>query len=516
MVRSTARQTRVSKKSLVLVMLLIFGASIGVRSVVGGSAPVGTSVVTFAPSDENMANPERGFAFQNDVPFPADAAKWGFCDQGKNFETYDYVARNTPLTVELLNSKRALGMSIIMSRYHIAEFRNSSISVDYLQFLEHDFSVLRATGFKTSIKFVYNYPSGGPDASLERVLGHLDDLAPLFERNKDVIAYMEAGFVGCWGEWIHSSNNLNKPEDGPITEPERKILTKILQVLPKERMVAVRFPRHVFTYFGGEVTKPIQPLSATTAFDQTDRSRVGHEENCFVCSDTNGSTYALDPDNLVRPFLAANNEFVVQEGESGDPESIFPNEPPNPKSRLSECARVETELRSLHWSVLGLFNMESPANVIKRWQRDGCLENFKRKLGYRFRLTKATIPKSSSSGSTMKLGLTMANDGWARPYNGRAVELVLRMRKTKADTHIAITPPVDARLWLPGPGETKELVLNIAVPKLSAGTYDVFLNLPAPEPSIRKKATFSIQLANVGTWEPATGFNSLKASIDIR
>jgi hypothetical protein len=38
----------------------------------------------------------------------------------------------------------------------------------------------------------------------ERVLKHVAQLGPTMQRNADAVYVLEAGFVGCWGEW-HSS-----------------------------------------------------------------------------------------------------------------------------------------------------------------------------------------------------------------------------------------------------------------------------------------------------------------------
>jgi Domain of unknown function (DUF4832)/Domain of unknown function (DUF4874) len=502
--------------SFVAISCLTFGAS---RLVGGRNAT--DSVVRYTASSQNFANPERGFAYQNDVPAPADSDKWGFCDQGNNFAAYDLTAWNNPLTKELIETQRALGIAVVQSRYHIAAFRTSDLSADYLAFLDRDFETARNNGVKISVKFVYNYPGGGPDAPLDRILRHLDQLEPVLRKNRDVIAYMEAGFIGCWGEWIHSSNGLNQVapsvEEGTISEPERLVLNKILQVLPKERMVAVRFPRFVSTYFGGGVTKPVAPITAASAFNQSDRSRVGHEENCFVCSESNGSTYSLDPDHLVPPFLAADNLFSVQEGEPGDPESIFPTETAKVDSPLSECGKVKTELHDLHWSVVGLFNTGRPASAVDRWKRDGCYDEFSLKLGYRFRLLESTVPLNGGRGTPLNISMTMANDGYARPYNPRSIEIVFRHRTSGLETVVPIANPEDARLLLPGPAETKKLDIEVSIPAaLQSGQYDLLLNLPDPEPSLHDKPAFSIQLANTGVWDQKTGLNDLHISVAVQ
>ena len=207
----------------------------------------------------------------------------------------------------------------------------------------------------------------------------------------------------------------------------------------------------------------------------------------------------------------------MQGGEPGDPESIDPLEIANPNSPLSECTYVEDQLRSLHWSVIGLFNLKSPASAIERWKRDGCFDEFNLKLGYRFRMVDLTAPTSVDAGSSVSMGMTMANDGYARPYNPRSVEVVFRNQESGAVTRMPVRAAEDARLWLPGAEQSTSFTTDIAVPAgLAAGKYDVLLNMPDPKESLNSDPAFSIQLANTGTWEAATGYNDLLTAIEVR
>jgi hypothetical protein len=479
-----------------------------------------TQTITYSPSSENFPNPERGFAFENDVAWP-DKITWDFCGQGNNFTAYNYTAWNTPLDPLFLRDQRGLGRTIISSRYHIADFRNRDLTPAYLAFLQKDFDTARQEGFKLHLHFAYNYPWGGPDAPLAIILRHLDQLKPVLQKNKDVIAYMDAGFVGCWGEWHDSSNGLTYvndglggPNDGRMTPAQVQIINKILEVLPKERMMALRYPRHKFQYFGNTDLSPIAPLTASEAFKGTNRARIGFEDDCFVCNPTHGGGYWNPRGDFSETptFLNQENLYVVQGGEPGpsDSTTIDPSDPGSADGPLSSCTAVSKVFRDQHWSMVGLFDVGSPTSAISRWQRDGCWNLFNRKLGYRFRLTQAILPVGARPGTAQTFSLTMVNDGYARPYNPRLVEIVLRNQITKQDTRLRVTPSQDVRLWLPAPSQSKLLSLPVTLPAtLAAGTYDVFLNLPDPEPLLYKRAVYSIRLANTGIWDGVAGFNKL-------
>lgn len=478
---------------------------------------------TYQASSEAFPNPERGFAYENDVVWP-DAVTWDFCGQGNNYTAYNYTAWNTPLDLGFLRGERNQGRSVVMSRYHLADFRERDLSPAYLAFLQKDFDTVRQAGLKMIVRFAYNYPLGGPDASLAQILQHLEQLKPLLQKNVDVIAFVEAGFVGCWGEWHHSSNNLHLPDDGGISDAQTQITNKWLEVLPKVRMIALRYPRQKFDYLGNTDLSPVAPLTSQTAFNGTARSRLAHHDDCFVCSETHGGTYWNPKGDFSEAptFLAQETLYVPQGGEPGDPESIDPAQPGNVNSPFSSCETVTALFRLQHWSTVGLYNTASDISAIKRWQRDGCYTTFEQKLGYRFQLVSSSMPSSVSKTKNLVMSFDIQNVGFATPYNPRRLELILRNKTTKqvfrvrlnGSSLIPTNPNTDPRFWQPG--TTTTVNVNVALPStIVAGTYEVLLNLPDPMLKLHKRPEYSIRLANVGTWEAVTGFNSLLSSIVI-
>ena len=115
------------------------------------------------------------------------------------------------------------------------------------------------------------------------------------------------------------------------------------------------------------------------------------------------------------------------------------------------------------------------------------------------------------------MNLVMANDGWARIMNPRKVEIVFKNKATGAKFILDIDGDGKGnRLWLPGPGETKRLTISKSLPNnIESGTYELFLHLADPYPSIHDRPEYSIQLANKNLWQAHTGYNSLMASITI-
>jgi hypothetical protein len=501
------------------VLLLAFVAAISAcatPALLGGPSSTGGADglvhVEYRASSADFANPERGFAENVLPPSPAHPP-WDSCGAGNNFTAYNDQSLTPALRLNDLLAARAAGHSLVFVRYHLFVFRDAPLSDAFLAQVDHDFATARAAGVKIVPRFAYNFGTGGPDAPLERVLGHLDQLAPVLQRNVDVLAYMELGFIGCWGEGHQSSNNLAVDEQG-INFATRAILDKGFAVVPTERMIAVRSPLWKFQYFDG--SGPIPPLTEDQAYTGSMQARWGAGDDCLTCGEYNSGTWSLTPvpvwsnAPVVRSFLHDDNLFVVQEGEPGVPGTPQPFDADEDgyTSNYDACARVLDIFENEHWSAIDGYT----AVAAQRWQHDGCYQTIATHLGYRFRLVSSTLPTRLHRGNPLRVQLTIHNDGWAAPYNPRSVELVLRNQTTGALTRLPVS--ADPRHWLPGTTESLSFE-PIVPPTLKPGRYDLLLALPDPAPSLHDRPEYAIRLANEGAWDSACGCNALGESVFV-
>ncbi len=168
----------------------------------------GGSQVNYTAATDNFANPERGLYHHT-----------GDCDK-------------TDFSLATLQSYRtSQGISLVMCVFYLAEFKNSAISQAQLDQLQQQLTTVRAAGLKMILRFAYTTSTAGDDAPLARVQSHLDQLAPYLSSNKDVIAVMQAGFIGAWGEWYYTQNfgnagtvtadRLGQPQGRRRQDPQR-------------------------------------------------------------------------------------------------------------------------------------------------------------------------------------------------------------------------------------------------------------------------------------------------------
>ncbi len=482
---------------------------------------VGPDRQQFAPEAtlENFANPERGLPVRVDPEWPK-SVDWPVCSLPFSEKQLAYSGRTTELDTATLRAGRANGSTLVMLRFSLAESRTSpTLSPGLLQLLQDDFDHARDAGVKVIPHFAYNYPNGGPDASLEITSAHIKQLAPILKRNVDVVAFFTFGLIGCWGE-NHNSLNQYVTSDRGYNRYSADGLTLVdrwFAALPKERMVTVRYPFHKFQWSNGlgddpgAENTPIAPVSASEAFNGSMKSRWAHQDDCIACGEWNAGTW-LNPHSKtngkaeeVTDFLAADTLYVVQSGEIGAGCCELTNngidEDGDGFSKdYDSCARLMPLFERLHYTT---FNHNDDVSRMDRLKKEGCFDEMARRLGYRFVLSAGSMPTNVQPGDSLSLELSITNEGFASLYNERDVEVILRNTSSGRTTVIAVK--VDPRRW--AAGTTSTVKVDDAVPaNLPAGTYDVLLNLPDPQPSLHTRADYSIRLANDG-WEPATGFN---------
>jgi Domain of unknown function (DUF4832)/Domain of unknown function (DUF4874) len=429
------------------------------------SIPKG-AIVSYQPTSADVLNPERGFV--NDVNLMSDGS-------------FSYA--------------RSQGHAISRAYVRLDAYRNTRLPADFLTQLDRQFQLVRAAGIKVIPRFSYNFPKNGDkpqDSSLELTLAHIQQLKPILTKNADVIATLQGGFIGAWGEWHTSSNKLDRPA------PKAKVLSALLGALPPSRMVQLRY--------ANDIRANSQPLTLTTAFRGTRHARIAFHNDCFLSNQSDSGTYEADIPAL-KGYARQLAPFVAVGGETCDV---------TPAQHRTDCPTAESELAKFHWSYL---TADFYAPTIERWKQEGCHGRIAQKLGYRLQLVRSEFPTQFDRARQLQGRFVIKNIGYASPFNPRGLELILRHQQTGKLVRLPLLKPLskthDPRFWLPTAGEISVDVRGTIPPTASLGGYDLLLNLPDPMPKLKDRSEYSIRLANEGTWDAKTGFNSLKRSIKL-
>ncbi len=435
----------------------------------GGGAQAGTSNGGAAGNDNHIGNP------RDDAP--SDLVTFTATDEVILNPERGFYATTSLVNASNLSGMRASGVTLVHSYVRLDAYRTLDIPQSLLTEVTAGFQKARQAGVKIILRFAYNfgpYPNSEPDAPKTWVLTHIQQLRPLLEANADVIAVVQAGFIGAWGEWHTSTNNLTEPAT------RQAILEALVDAVPTSRSVQLRYPPYKRALYG-------DPLTAADAFGVTRAARVGHHNDCFVSSDDDVGTYPTDQINFYRDYVGADAAFVPMGGET------CAVSPPR-----SECASALAEMAKLHFSYI---NGEFQADVLTSWS--GCLPEMQKRLGYRLALKSAELPAMARPGGSFTLRVELENQGFAAPFNARPVFVVLR--GPGAPLRVQLEKP-EPRRWLTSGTISARLRLPSALP---AGNYSLALWLPDAAQSLQPQPNYALRLANTNVWDDATGENKL-------
>lgn len=476
---------------------------------------------TYTEDISIFGNPERGFYLQGRTQEQPPSNSWpGINEWGVKYR------RDTEF------------IRVVRQYYHLDLYKTQDIPQSYLDIMEDDFNFVREQGMKIIPRFTYSWdlasipPGELNDTNKEWTLRHIDAVMPVIAQHADIIAFVEMGFVGLWGEWWGSDNGwTTDPWDYgacssvqhyvdvfPTRQSDREeIINRVLDILPEKLKLTLRYPRDKRAMFRDNATgTDCLPLTPAEAHTSLRKARIGfHNDSVFRGDEDEQNTFFYCNMNnaaFVQTQIDWQNQdalFVPQGGETGCPyDSVYGN-----------CNNAKLRLAERRFDVL---NRGWCPGTLQAWRDGGCYDEIAAKLGYRIRLISATLtPTTIIPGGNFHLQIELINDGYGKIYNERDFEVVLKHKSTGAEYFLPVTDH-DPRFWLPGEMQNIEIVGDIPN-GMPEGYYDVFLFLPDPSPALRNAhipnqygdpnipywSAYAIRLANEGVWDESTGYNDL-------
>jgi len=479
-----------------------------------------TTTIHYQEDTTDIPNPERGFY----IPIGTSASR---------FKSLEAAALTPIFHTEHRQGKAryTIHSTLLLREYTLDTFKSQPLSQIFVDQFDNDMKAVRAAGIKVILRFAYidktktgNCPDiykicpPYGDAPKAIVLKHIAQLKPSLQKNADIIAVFQEGFIGIWGENFYTDYFGDPGKNGPgrimdsSWNDRNEVLDALLNALPADRMIQVRTPQIKQKAVGGpEAPIDTKPLVQNEAYKKTPAARIGFHNDCFLASpDDYGTYYDYGSSNTpqkeangpLRKYLEQDSRYVAVGGETCD--DAF-----SPQNDCAPAGHAEQDMAAMHYSFL---NSAYNNDVNNDWDSLGCMSSIRRRLGYRFVLKTGQFPTTAIAGKPFPFIINLDNTGFAAPYNPRPVQLVFRNKSTGDET----TMPLHTQLqtFFPGPiGLTGAPTLPRDLPP---GSYDLFLSLPDPYPSLAANPAYYIRLANKNTWEPTTGYNRLGASVQVR
>lgn len=425
--------------------------------------------VTYSPTDELFPNPERGFFTHLEISSDGSLS---------------------PISKTMLEGERFLNRSLVYTIYYMPDFISSPISDEYLALIQQNMDTLRENGFKCVLRFAYkrSYTEADHpwDAAEDIVHQHIAQLKPVLQENADVILCLEAGFIGTFGEWYYTDNFGFNPKTTEDYASRKRLVDALLDALPEERQVLVRYPAAKMGMYG---ITAADSITVATAHDGSDLSRIGAHNDCFVSSANDVGTYDSTED---REYVYTESRYTVWGGETCA------------VTAYCDCSRALPKCEDHHMTYL---NNSYHQGVIARWREQDCYDEIDRRMGYRLQLDRAFFGQAPAAGEPFRVVLKIRNVGFAAPMNPRDAELVLL--SSSGDEYVFDLEDVDPRFWFENMESTVDTEIRIPA-DIKKGKYGLYLNLPDGMPSLHDNPDYSIRLANEDLWDGEKGYNKLR------
>lgn len=408
---------------------------------------------------------------------------------------------------------------------------------------------LRGTGAKAILRAKYD--NNCPQTK-SRVLADINSILGAVVECGDTLAWLEAGFVGHFGEWHNWSTidtGLNATGDANVTEIGGAILDKLATMpssLGSPRMMAWRYPKHTSmmldttpTSGGNETRSKTSHVTAANAYTNTYPARIGHHNDCpgydavdrgtylnfsSSCSGSKVDCCSTNQDCNDRYFLANQTDYTFSGGEACSWSGYSATGDHNPNAYIDCDYSLPQFIRNNWTDMEDTPSWAEGQKSLDFWQADGCMDEMVKYFGYYYVLTASTLPDSCQAGGSCQFSFTLRNDGMARMINQRTAYITIH--QTSSGTRRNIPLAVDFRkAFPPGGAATGTPVVTtetVTIPGgIPDGTYTVALYLPDFSPELRhtsnggtltdlaEEVRGNIQVANSGTWDSTYGYNVL-------
>lgn len=458
---------------------------------------------TYAESDDDVPNPERGL-----------------------YKQIDYVFEGSLPDINQSDIEGFSG-SLILPLFVLKDYRYENDLSPAIPRIKAILGAIRTAGKKAIVRFAYTQSSSSStfDAPLVRMLSHISQLGTVFSEYTDVIYLVQCGFIGAWGEW-HYTTTFRDPKapewpDYSYYDPARgdsvkwylndqwyhttqvvdfqnreSVISTVLSAVPSSRQVALRKPAFKRMYRDAAHFESWTPLDRVST--GSSNSRLSFHNDVYMIDDADQmGTFDTSFDTAMWLQQSA---YLAVGGETATINSEMPRFQDYINYRNSlHVEDVVNNIKQYHISYMH----EHPGSYMYQWwDTHEWLPEIMKAMGYRLWLSNLEIKGSSlSSGQKVNVSLTLQNTGAAPVINARPMKLVLLPNGGPATV---LRPDLsssssfgDIREILAG--QSKTFVFDVILPKTLSSKDRLAIWMPDADlnnQQLYNRSEYAIRLAN--------------------
>ncbi len=357
----------------------------------------------------------------------------------------------------------------------------------------------RANGATVALRFRYdaNGKSYPEPATFEQVLHHIAQIkeSGILEDYKDILMFVESGFVGAWGEQ-HSGKYTS-------LEYKAQLLDAVLDMTPDDIPVTVRTP-NIFAKWAGIETSAIGEWVSEPG---SEAARVGLYNDGYMGSDSDLGTYS---NRAAETKWLGGQTASYYGGEfSGDLswaqkyETYLP-ENAIPEMYLTHLSYINGNIYQLYkdYTFSEAYDIENVDNSAYYGQT--VFQFIRDHLGYRFTVRDCDLNAACEQGGRFTMQFAVENTGFASPIRQQKAELILEQN----GNYIVTDTDIDSRTWQSC--KTASETLSVKIPgSLPVGEWNVYLRLSVGEQDVPDGNQRTVQFTNADIYNAAIGANRM-------
>lgn len=374
--------------------------------------------------------------------------------------------------------------------------------------------------------------------TIERQKQHIDAVAAMLADYKDVIAFIQAGYLGNWGEWNTASSG-GCPAYSPANAPLLYCCTDRNAII--DHMLSAYAAAGIAQDV--EIRTPVFAKEVVERYSKDDKPapNIGLHNDCFMSSEDSDdvpvdgsdsgtysdffgccpppcdcccpqqpcdSTETCDcPQTCCSPPNCGSlenfeSEIAARAWAAGwTADSSFGGETcrrnPTGSERWRYCRNMigaNSEPASLRMNYLNGDHAEGAVDAWELGDNDGdtCYADIRRELGYRFEVTSVEYTQTVAIDQMFLVRVAIKNTGWAKLHKPRQARFVLRDSGVLHDVPDQYVSSGEVASW--APGETTTVSAYAPAPT-SAGKYSVRLWIP--DPDAESRIAYAVKLATL-------------------
>ena len=372
----------------------------------------------------------------------------------------------------------------------------------FFKSLDANFENVKKNGGTIAVRFRYdsNGKTNPEPKTFDKLLAHIDQIkkSGILEKYKDILMFIESGFVGSWGEQ-HSGKYTT-------VDYKSKLLEAVLGMAPEKIPVTVRTPDTIAKWLGIERSE----LNKYFSKKGTKESRVGLFNDGYMGSINDLGTFS--DREIETSFMNNQMLYTYYGGEfSGNVEYAKAFDTYKPINAIPEM--YKTHLSYINGNIFELYKDYIYTSQYKYKMADvdntayfgqTVFKFIRDHLGYRFVLRESKITPQAFKGGTIEIQLKIENTGFANPLKEMNTEVILEKDGNYMKTEID-ADPTD---WYSC--NTTSLFIKLKIPgEIEIGTWNVYLKLSIGKYTLENYYMRSVKFANNNIWHGSLGANFL-------